>query len=174
MSKKPPIFYPGGEYLDPKWTLVQEFILKITSGDYELELPYDLGEDHIDSVLLALQLMSEDLKVKERQLKAVGAMEGLEQGIIYLNQEGNIQGYNTRALNCVGPTLQRGLHITAVLQQPDFAKKWNAHNHDQMPVDHWTTEVQGALTFNLSVTHMDEETSGGHKGFLLQLVKNDV
>lgn len=171
MSKDPPFFYPGGEYLDPKWTLIQEFIMKLSGGEYQLELPKDLGEDHLDSVLLALQLMGETLEGRERQSLASGAIATLEEGLVYVTCKGLVHKYNSKAIAVVGGSLQTGQHITKVIAARCFKKRWEENCEGVLSVEYWDMQVEGLEPFRVEVTAMDPHASGGHNGFLLRVAR---
>lgn len=94
--------------MDEKWTMIQEAILSISEGRYDLQLPENLGDDHLDSILVALKMMGETLEDREKMLKALGAYESLDQAVVMLDMNLNILSFNAIAQSLFQNGLKRG------------------------------------------------------------------
>jgi hypothetical protein len=112
-------YYPGGEFLDSKWKTVQEFIFKLSKGEYDLQLPENLGQDYIDAVLLALKLMGENLSEKEDLYFSLGALDSMDKGLIELNENYEILKVNRKALTFFN---SKNLEGTLLFNYPDFKR----------------------------------------------------
>jgi hypothetical protein len=161
-------YYPGGEFLDSKWKTVQEFIFKLSKGEYDLQLPKNLGQDHIDAVLLALKLMGENLSEKEDLCLALGALNSMHQGIIQLNETYEIVSLNYKAYQYFE---EKYLEGTSIFNYPDFQKI-----RDKMLFKYSETEVKRVIDLRIKgVNRSMELINFGNslqfstKGFLLKI-----
>lgn len=173
MSQEPPFFYPGGEYLDEKWTLIQKFIIQISEGNLNLQLPENMGEDHLDSVLLALKMMSETLLEHENQLQSSGAIASMNKALLYVSKEGLLRKYNQEAEGLSDLLLETGVHITKVLHQPDFMTAWKENCEGSHSRDYWTLRVLVPQPMLLQVQRMKANWAKGYGGYLLSIVKEE-
>lgn len=94
--------------MDEKWTMIQEAILSVSEGKYQVELPDELGVDHLDSILMALKMMAETLSDREKIVGAIGAATGLDQGVLVLDATGRLQKFNLRAQELFQNKLREG------------------------------------------------------------------
>ncbi|MFY0674438.1 MAG: hypothetical protein JXQ87_13635 [Bacteroidia bacterium] len=104
MSDSEEYFYPVGEFLDSKWKVIQEYILKLSKGQFDIEIPENLNKDHIDAVLLGLKYLSESLDEQKKLYKAQGVLESLDKALFELDENYNIKALNTNAKLLFGNT----------------------------------------------------------------------
>ena len=100
--------------------MIQEAILSVSEGRYQVELPDQLGVDHLDSILMALKMMAETLSDREKIVRAVGAAKSLDKGVLVLNATGRLQKFNSRAQELFQNKLREGDKLSVLFHEGRF------------------------------------------------------
>lgn len=169
MSKKPPFYYPGNKYIDEKWTKIQEAILAISEGVYEVELPDEIGVDHLDSILLGLKMMAETLNDREKMIQALGVAKAMDRAVIILNLEGKLKNCNAKAQELFQHELLQGQKVLRLFQDLNFSRILQDLKSGMSSHDAFTMLTPNGDTQMVSVTVVKDMETVEFSGVVIEL-----